>query len=338
MTAHATAAPSPSRLRTAALFAAKVALAAALLGWLVRRGSLDFGALAVLLHPAWLLGVNLLVFTSSITLAALRWRALLGLCGARLPFGRAWAWQLLGAFFNTVIPGNVGGDVLKALYVARGEDAGKRPAILLVVVLERALGLAGLLALGGLVALLRWRMLEARGLSSLAWTVTLMAAGSVGGLAALTLVARRFGERLVERLAGPSRLAQLLTKVTRALVLLSARPAVLAQGLALSMALHGVAMGYFTLLAGRVCSPAPSYGDVATVFPLGLLTLVLPISPGGFGVGHVAFDRLFALLGLGGGATVFNVFLISQLVPGVSGVVPYLASRRAAPPTDQRIP
>ena len=45
--------------------------------------------------------------------------------------------------------------------------------------------------------------------------------------------------------------------------------------------------------------------------------------------GHVAFDKLFAIIGLHGGATVFNVYVIGVLVPCLIGVVPYLALRRS---------
>ncbi|HNB96487.1 MAG TPA: hypothetical protein PLX07_16030, partial [Microthrixaceae bacterium] len=62
--------------------------------------------------------------------------------------------------------------------------------------------------------------------------------------------------------------------------------------------------------------------------PLGLLTIVLPISPAGFGVGHLAFDKLFAMVGLDGGATIFNVFLIGQIAGGVTGFLPYLTLKR----------
>jgi hypothetical protein len=69
---------------------------------------------------------------------------------------------------------------------------------------------------------------------------------------------------------------------------------------------------------------------MAAVYPLGMFTLLVPISYSGFGVGHVAFDRLFLLLGTGGGATVFNVYLIGQTAPCLLGVVPYLTLRRSA--------
>ena len=67
---------------------------------------------------------------------------------------------------------------------------------------------------------------------------------------------------------------------------------------------------------------------IASIFPLGVLTLIPPVSPAGIGVGHVAFDRLFAIIGLSGGATVFNVFLVGQIAPQLLGVFPYLALRR----------
>ena len=52
-------------------------------------------------------------------------------------------------------------------------------------------------------------------------------------------------------------------------------------------------------------------------------------------MGHVAFERLYNLVGLSGGATVFNVFLIGQLVPCFIGAVPYLFMKQRgdlAPP------
>jgi hypothetical protein len=310
------------------IFAAKIVLAAVLIGWLVRSGSLKFSALAVLFHPPWLLALNCALFVTSISLNTARWRALLELCGARLGFFQAWRLQLLGAFLNTLIPGNVGGDIVKALAVARDNPNAQRHGILLVVLLERALGLAGLLALGGTIVAFRVPMLVSRGLGSLAWTVCLLAAAVLGGLLVFTIVARRWGKQLSERFSGPSRLGKFIAKVIDAMILLSAQPTVLLRGLVYSIAMHGCSMAFFTILASHLSGGAVSYGDVATVFPLGLLTLLLPISPAGFGVGHVAFDRLFTMVGLEGGATIFNVFLIGQIVPGLLGVIPYLSLRR----------
>ena len=88
-------------------------------------------------------------------------------------------------------------------------------------------------------------------------------------------------------------------------------------------------IGWFTILTRAATGQEAPISSVATVFPLGLLTLVIPISPAGMGVGHVAFDRLFTAIGLTGGATVFNMFILGQMVPCLFGVIPYLLMRRS---------
>ena len=56
---------------------------------------------------------------------------------------------------------------------------------------------------------------------------------------------------------------------------------------------------------------------------------MVPVSPGGIGVGHVAFDRLFSMIGISGGASVFNAYLIGQMAVSLLCVFPYLALRRS---------
>jgi hypothetical protein len=167
--------------------------------------------------------------------------------------------------------------------------------------------------------------------------VALLTLGGIVGPLVLYAILRRFGDRAEALASGPSRFGTMLGQLVAAARLLVRRPLVLLGALLVSMTMHGVAMAYFTLLTRVVTAQAIDFGAVATVFPLGLLTVVLPVSPGGVGVGHVAFDRLYHAIGLHGGATVFNVFLIGQIVPCALGVVPYLLLRvRSAVPVEDR--
>jgi uncharacterized membrane protein YbhN (UPF0104 family) len=110
--------------------------------------------------------------------------------------------------------------------------------------------------------------------------------------------------------------------------LLSAGPQRLLAALGLSMVSHALAMAFFTVLTRVLLERAVPYPAVATVYALGLLTMMLPISPSGLGVGHVAFKRLFEAIGLAGGATVFNVYLLGQITPCLLGIFPFLALKR----------
>ncbi len=102
------------------------------------------------------------------------------------------------------------------------------------------------------------------------------------------------------------RSARLLGQLVAAMRPRSAvEPDNLARG-GLDGALHGTCprgSGFFTVLTRcRNSSVAgPLLVRAPPCFPLGLLTMVLPISPAGLGRGHVAFKRLFEAIGLPAG-------------------------------------
>ena len=321
------------------LFTAKVGVAATLLTWLIRSGALDMSAVKVLFTKPWLLALDLVMFVACTTFGALRWRALLRIAGGGpehriagvgLPFARILRLHLVGLFFNVVIPGNVGGDVAKALYVARDAAPERRTTILLIVFIERLMGLAGLVTIATIITGLRgptlWNDPQLR---PLAIVVALLGAGVFIGPALLVLIIRRASkQRLEAQTAGTTKLAKLLGQLVAAVTLLSSKPSGLFKALGFSMCLHLCAIGMFTVLTRVIGGFDVGLAEIATVFPLGIITMILPISPAGLGVGHVAFDRLFAAIGLSGGASIFNVYLISQIVPCLLGVFPYLAIKR----------
>src|SRR3954466_1408693 len=98
--APAPAAKPPSRTRAIVLLALKIAVAATLVGWLIRGGRLDFGALGLLFERPVLLPGTLGLFALGVFLTTLRWRVLLGLAGVELPLGRAIQLQMTAQFFN----------------------------------------------------------------------------------------------------------------------------------------------------------------------------------------------------------------------------------------------
>ncbi len=323
------------------MFAAKLIVAAALITWLVRSGSLKFGALDVFIKRPLLLAGSLTLSGLGVAAGAVRWMVLLRIAKVRMPFWRALQLQATALFFNLAIPGGVGGDVIKSAYAAREAAPAMRPTIFIVAFVERLLGLGGLVLVAGVVILLRGEAIshdsQLRGL-----------AVAVAGIAAVTLlgpivfigVVRHAGARLETWTSGPSRFAKLAGLLVSSARLVSAGPKELATALIISMTLHAMSMAFFTVLAVAITAQDVSYSATASIFPLGILTIVVPISPGGIGVGHAAFDKLFAMIGVTGGASVFNAYLVAQVLPSLLGVFPYLALRRsnALPPEATRPP
>jgi uncharacterized protein (TIRG00374 family) len=286
------------------------------------------GALSVLIEKPWLLAMDLGLFGFGAIVATLRFRVLLGLADVRISSRALFPLQMTAYFFNVVIPGNIGGDVVKALYVARDEPKEKRTTILLVAFVERLLGLAALILMGTLVVLVRPAVWADPLLRPLATAVALLGVATLVGGAAALIIVRKAGSKLDQYTSGPTRLSKLLNQLVASMRLLSAGPQRLLAALGLSMVSHALAMAFFTVLTRVLLERAVPYPAVATVYALGLLTMMLPISPSGLGVGHVAFKRLFEAIGLAGGATVFNVYLLGQITPCLLGIFPFLALKR----------
>jgi hypothetical protein len=330
-------AAAPSRTRERLVFGGKVVVAAVLITWLVRSGSLDFKALDVFWHRPLLVAASIGLTLLGVVTGTLRWSVLLRLAGVHIPLGRAMQLQATAIFFNTAIPGNVGGDLVKSGYASREAKPAMRPTVFVIVFVERLLGLAGLVLVAGIAILLRSSELARDPqLRDLAIAVAVLASGAVVGPALFILFVRSSGPRLEKWTSGPSRVAKLAAHLVAAARLVSAGPKNLAIGLALSMLLHALNMAFFTALTVAITGKDVPFSAVVSIFPFGILTLVLPISPGGIGVGHAAFNTLFKMIGIDGGASIFNAYLVAQIAPALLGVFPYLALKRShALPTEE---
>jgi len=311
----------------------KVIVGALLIGWLVRSGTLDFSKLAVYFEKPALLAGNLAVFAFTTVLGALRWRLLLRLAGVTLPVGRAMQLAFTAVFFNVVAPGNIGGDVVRSIYVAREVAPERRTSVFVIAFLDRFLALAGLVAVAAALTFARggtvWEDPRLRGLTS---AVALLVVVTFVAPILVLAILRRSGERQGGWTQGTTRLGKIFGQLVASARLISAGPRALLVAFGLAIATHLAGIGLFATLATTLTAQDVSISSLASVYPLGMLSMVLPISYAGFGVGHAAFEQLFAMIGLSGGANVLNVYLIGQTVPCLFGVIPYLTLRREAAP------
>lgn len=99
--------------------------------------------------PMWL-WLSILVFPLTFTITSIRWHALLKALDIRIPLLRAVTLNMVGAFYNTFMPGSTGGDVLKAWYAAK--QTPRRTHAVMSVIVDRAIGLLALIVLGGAMA------------------------------------------------------------------------------------------------------------------------------------------------------------------------------------------
>jgi len=119
--------------------------------WLRRDDLALLGDLKVS-WPLMLGAISLTVVGSF--LSFVRWYWLVIAQGLPFRLSDAFRLGLVGAFFNFVVPGAVGGDLVKAALIAREQE--KRVLAVSTIVVDRVVGLLGLLVLTGMVAIVMW--------------------------------------------------------------------------------------------------------------------------------------------------------------------------------------
>lgn len=273
------AAPAPpSRLRRRLLWALKVG------------GTLaGFAYVATLVEPAELahavanVSPYALLAACAITCVNLavgagRWRILLAAYGALRPpsVSRLMRAYFIGFFYNNYLPGGLGGDVVRGVLTRASFGERGTTASMTVVLVERVLGLSGLLVIVSATSLVRplpgtERVLPVSGLLLAA------AVAAVVGIAA--------GRRIAPHLPGPiGRTAASLPAIERFGAFFSA--------LLVSFVTQALVALTGWVLMASVTGGAVGVGDALVLVPLAMATAYFPLSVGGAGAREAAFVAL----------------------------------------------
>lgn len=309
-------APRPPGWRRALPWIARLLVPVLFVVWFVGFADREAFLAALADIPAWSLAPAFALGGVAMSLGGVRWRLLMRALGARaLPsVGTAVRVFYVGLFYNTFVPGSVGGDVVRG--VVSRHNFEHPLASYLVVVLERLIGMTAL----GVVFL-----------CGLLWGPDVIDLDAVlpwiGGLLAL-------GVAVAVGAVASGRLARWWRRVPRV-----DRPADLIGVFALSALAHvlGVAtVGVLVAGMGLPLGPA----ELAFVVPLASVAAVLPIALAGMGPREAALVGLLKLLGIPpeqGLALSLGVAAVSLGLALLGGVFQLVAGRltTAAPDASQ---
>lgn len=296
----------PPTLIRLAQFAALAALAVLL--WKAADGRVALTHLQQA-NPRWLVAAGL-ALTLQTVLSAQRWRMTAAQLGLKIPAGAALREYYLAQVVNQSLPGGVVGDASRAVRL-------RAEAGLLVsaqaVLFERVAGQLGLIAV--LVTGLAMGAVTPDKFAWPLWLATSFMGLIAAGFVMVTLVGLSPSLR---RFAGAFSHAVWARNVR-------------AQQTALSLgtALCNVAAFAFCALALDVAIPLIA---VATLIPMILFAMILPISIGGWGVREGAAALLFPVIGATsaqglGTSVAFGLVFLATILPGV--ILPLMRPNRS---------
>ena len=270
------------------------------------------------------LGLGFLTAQISLLITFFRWSILVQVIEPRITLRASVLLGFIGYVFNLVIPGAVGGDLVKAAYLARMHI--KKAQAISSMVIDRILGLIGLFILAAIGGALSWGTgtPRVRGAIVVAWV------GLGLGMLLLVAIFGQWHNRFPHEGSGSEtrRLWTIMTELRTMSTAYRQRLDVVLVGLGLSVIIHGLnVLVFFTM--SIMLFPKRMTATLAQHFlmvPLTLLTMAIPLPLGALGLTEGVGDELFKLVGHPSGALAMIGLRALGFGCGLVGACVYLAN------------
>lgn len=309
------------------LVTAKLAILAILIYWIVRSfGKSDWDSL-VSQEKNWLYLVVALVFILLANLVSfVRWY--LFVRALDVPFTVLDSIRLgfLGYLFNFISFGAVGGDLFKAIAAAK-RSPGKRPEVVASVLVDRAIGLLGLVLVAAVFLEINrhtYTSVRMHWIRNGAWMV-----GGVGlvSLASMVVAGSRVPFGLLEKLPV---IGKPLHRMSKSAAVFYGKPWLVITLVLTSCVVHSILTASMFMISHSLYSQAPTLQEHFLTVPPAFAAAALPLTPGGIGLQEMAVATMFKELpslptGFNGAPVAIMYRLLLVAIAAIGGIF-YISS------------
>lgn len=307
-------------------------LAGLLLFWLFKSGKLSgLRDLDKFFASPGFFALACLGMITNYVLNFFRWRMLLTGVDVIIPFSQVVRLSMIGQFFSIFMPGSVGGDLVKAVYIAKSYPK-QRTDVVASILLDRILGFLTLMAFATFFFVLSFD--ATRLPRSLQGFGTILGLGTLA-LFMIVLVPGRASRLLNHLNLGDNFLQKALQRIAKMLRSFARHPLTILKALAISFVSQAGSMLAMYLIGASVFGPLP-WGTLdgmrfISAAAVGTTASALPLSPMGLGVGQIAFGKVFVLLGAPDehhGILIISAIQIISFVLNLMGALWFLRSKK----------
>ena len=275
-----------------------------------------------------LLTLALAVALGSVCVSFTRWCLLVRCQRIELPMIEAFRLGSIGFLLNFVSVGAVGGDLFKAIFLARRYPKRKFEAVGSVLV-DRAVGLFGLVLLVAatlIVAPPQVGQQATENLQQIQLGTIVLLVGGISTLLFLVLGGRSV-DRLIAMLSKLRVVGPFIGRIGSPLRMFHRHPVALFVSIVMSVCIHCGFTSSMYLIARGLYADSPTLAEHFIIVPIGLLASALPITPAGLGVFEGTVDWLYnnipASPTLASGMMVALVFEIVKVIVAMIGTIFY---------------
>lgn len=288
---------------------------------LIHQSQLQFELFSSLLIKPWHVLAIFGLFYLSALVNTWRWYRLNSAQSINLSFLQSIFPTYIGIAFNNVLPGSVGGDFIRCFYVVKKFPEQKSGAILSVM-LDRICGLMGIIIIACIVSLLSLETFRQN--QSLYYTYIACSGICIAGLIAFCLsVIMPENLGVIDWLKKHGKLHALIS-VFEAIHVYRKSKMIVIECLMVSVVNQLILLAIILVINQMMGLTAISPSDYIIALAVGQIANLIPLTPGGVGIGEAAFANIILLLNpgvTGAYATVFFAYRLLMTVAYLPGVV-----------------
>jgi len=300
---------------------------------MISTGQLDLHQITQIFHKKFMILKVVLTLLVIIMLATTRWYYLLIWQGIATSFKAVLRINCIGMFFNSFMPGALGGDLVKAFYIAKDNKDRKIRAVMTILI-DRVIGFQAIMIVAFVALLFNHKIM-----SSNPQLQTIASAIAFYILCSFVAAACVFSVRVkhffiligVKKIVYKLPKKEFLIKIYDAFHIYANQKMKLLKAMAITILIDMLTIYIFYTIGREMGETLVSLTSYLTAVPVGLLMLSLPIAPAGVGVGQVAFYNLFLWFGAQSGsigATIVTVYQLIIMAVGTCFVFVYLSNRK----------
>lgn len=238
-----------------------------------------------------LFGLGALLYFTAVIIIAIRWWWFLKVNGLGVSCLEAIRFTWIGLFFNNLIPGATGGDLVRAALIAK-RCPGQGTRAFVSVFVDRIVGFISLVLFGALTSL--WILDRFPAITYTVWGLGILGIAVFALMLSPGLRRTLKLSRLINKL--PTRVGRLVREANEAVMYYRGHLRGIAAWIALGPVPYSL-LAVSVVLIDRALGVGLAVTDYFVIVPLITIASAVPITPNGWGVGEALYGTLVGKLG-----------------------------------------
>ena len=275
------------------LITVKFSLTILIIYFLIEFKIINISDIILLTKNYFLTSLVIFILLTIVFLCSYKWWILLKAANYNVPYKMTYCLYSTGLFFNTFMPGSAGGDIIKGVYLFKFVTKSQRTGAVFTIIIDRFIGLHALFSIAFIMFLVAYNSIS--NIDEIKYFFLFIGLVVFFTLPSLYLVSR-FSNNIILNLERKrenkfySKLLNIFITILKSLNDFNARPISIIYCWIISLVNHILMLTCFYCMTFIINIEILGPLEIFYSGSLSLIANVIPLTPGGIGIGESAFN------------------------------------------------